>query len=323
MARYLVTGGCGFIASHLVEALVKCNEQVRVFDNCATGTTDNIAVVKDRIEFIKGDLRDLEVVQGAVAGVDYILHQGALPSVARSVADPINSNDVNIGGTLNILVAARDAGVKRVVYAASSSSYGNLSAPLRTESLPSQPASPYALTKYVGECYCRIFTEIYGLETVALRYFNIFGPRQNPNSPYSAVIPRFICAGLNGHSPTIDGDGEQSRDFTYVGNVVHANLLACHAEGVAGTVFNIGCGKQTSINRLVALIGELMELDTKPAYGPPRVGDVRHSRADISKAQRLLGYQPRISLNAGLRETIDWFRHQPSRFKRNDWISHA
>ena len=234
MAHYLVTGGCGFVASHLVEELVKRNETVRVFDDCSTGTTDNIAAVKDRVQFINGDLRDFEALQRAVDRVDYIMHQGALPSVARSVANPIRSNAVNIGGTLNILVAARDAGVKRVVYAGSSSVYGNVTTLPRSESLPSQPASPYALTKYVGECYCRIFTEIYGIETVALRYFNIFGPRQNPKSPYSAVIPRFISAGLNGCPPTIEGDGEQSRDFTYVENAVHANLLACHAEGAAG-----------------------------------------------------------------------------------------
>ena len=311
MAHYLVTGGCGFVASHLVEELVKRNETVRVFDNCSTGTTDNIAAVKDRVQFINGDLRDFEALQRAVDRVDYIMHQGALPSVARSVANPIRSNDVNIGGTLNILVAARDAGVKRVVYAGSSSVYGNVTTLPRSESLPSQPASPYALTKYVGECYCRIFTEIYGIETVALRYFNIFGPRQNPKSPYSAVIPRFISAGLNRRPPTIEGDGEQSRDFTYVENAVHANLLACHAEGAAGTVFNIGCGEQTSINRLAALIGELTEFDIKPVYAPPRVGDVRHSRADISKAQRLLGYHPCVKLKAGLRNTIDWFRNQP------------
>ena len=311
MAHYLVTGGCGFVASHLVEELVKRNETVSVFDDCSTGTTDNIAAVKDRVQFINGDLRDFEALQRAVDRVDYIMHQGALPSVARSVANPIRSNAVNIGGTLNILVAARDAGVKRVVYAGSSSVYGNVTTLPRSESLPSQPASPYALTKYVGECYCRIFTEIYGIETVALRYFNIFGPRQNPKSPYSAVIPRFISAGLNGCSPTIEGDGEQSRDFTYVENAVHANLLACHAEGAAGTVFNIGCGEQTSINRLAALIGELMEFDIKPVYAPPRVGDVRHSRADISKAQRLLGYHPCVKLKAGLRNTIDWFRNQP------------
>ena len=311
MAHYLVTGGCGFVASHLVEELVKRNETVRVFDNCSTGTTDNIAAVKDRVQFINGDLRDFEALQRAVDRVDYIMHQGALPSVARSVANPIRSNAVNIGGTLNILVAARDAGVKRVVYAGSSSVYGNVTTLPRSESLPSQPASPYALTKYVGECYCRIFTEIYGIETVALRYFNIFGPRQNPKSPYSAVIPRFISAGLNGCPPTIEGDGEQSRDFTYVENAVHANLLACHAKGAAGTVFNIGCGEQTSINRLAALIGELMEFDIKPVYAPPRVGDVRHSRADISKAQRLLGYHPCVKLKAGLRNTIDWFRNQP------------
>lgn len=310
MACYLVTGGCGFIASHLVEALVKRNEQVRVFDNCTTGATDNLEAVKNQIEFINGDLRDCEAVRKAVDGVDYIMHQGALPSVARSVANPIRSNDVNIGGTLNILVAARDAGVKRVVYAGSSSSYGNITVLPRSENLPSQPASPYALTKYVGECYCRIFTEIYGLETVALRYFNIFGPRQIPHSPYAAVIPRFISAGLNGNPPTIDGDGEQSRDFTYVANAVHANLLACHAEAAVGTVINIGCGEQTSINRLAALIGELMRLEIKPVYAPPRVGDVRHSRADISKAQRLLGYQPCVSIKAGLRKTIDWFRRK-------------
>lgn len=311
MAHYLVTGGCGFVASHLVEELVKRNETVRVFDNCSTGTTDNIAAVKERVQFINGDLRDFEALQRAVDRVDYIMHQGALPSVARSVANPIRSNDVNIGGTLNILVAARDAGVKRVVYAGSSSVYGNMTTLPRSESLPSQPASPYALTKYVGECYCRIFTEIYGIETVALRYFNIFGPRQNPKSPYSAVIPRFISAGLNRRPPTIEGDGEQSRDFTYVENAVHANLLACHAKGAAGTVFNIGCGEQTSINRLAALIGELTEFDIKPVYAPPRVGDVRHSRADISKAQRLLDYHPCVQLKAGLRNTIDWFRNQP------------
>ncbi len=307
MAHYLVTGGCGFVGSHLVEALVQKGERVRVFDNCSTGKAENIAHLKDQIEFIDGDLRELDAIQQAVADVDYVFHQGARPSVARSVADPILSNNININGTLNILVAARDAGVKRVVYAASSSAYGNIPTLPRSETLSPQPASPYAITKYVGECYCRVFTQVFGLETVALRYFNIFGPRQNPTSQYSAVIPKFIHAYLHDNSPVIEGDGEQSRDFTYIANAVHANLLACHAEGAVGEVFNIGCGQQTSINRLASLIGEMMETDTKPVYIDPRPGDVRHSCADIRKAQQLLGYEPKIELKTGLRRTIDWF----------------
>ncbi|RKU32918.1 LPS biosynthesis protein WbpP [Candidatus Poribacteria bacterium] len=307
MAYYLVTGGCGFVGSHLVEALVQKGERVCVFDNCSTGKAKNIAHLKDQIEFVEGDLRELDVVHQAVAGVDYIFHQGARPSVARSVADPILSNNVNINGTLNLLVAARDAGVKRVVYAASSSAYGNIPTLPRSETLSPQPASPYAITKYVGECYCRVFTQVFGLETVALRYFNIFGPRQDPTSQYSAVIPKFIHAYLHGNSPAIEGDGEQSRDFTYIANAVHANLLACHAEGVAGEVFNIGCGQQTSINKLASLIGEMMETDAQPVYTSSRPGDVRHSRADIRKAQQLLDYEPKVELKAGLRRTIDWF----------------
>ena len=307
MAHYLVTGGCGFVGSHLVEALVQKGERVRVFDNRSTGKAENIAHLTDQIEFIDGDLRQLDAVQQAVADIDYVFHQGARPSVARSVADPILSNNVNINGTLNILVAARDAGVKRVVYAASSSAYGNVPTLPRSETLSPQPASPYAITKYVGECYCRVFTQVFGLETVALRYFNIFGPRQNPTSQYSAVIPKFIHAYLHGNSPAIEGDGEQSRDFTYIANAVHANLLACHAEGVAGEVFNIGCGQQTSINMLAGVIGEMMETDAKPVYIDSRPGDVRHSCADIRKAQQLLGYEPKVELKAGLRRTIDWF----------------
>lgn len=311
MAHYLVTGGCGFVGSHLVEALVEKGDRVRVFDNCSTGKAENIAHLKNRIELIDGDLRELDAVQQAVANVDYVLHQGARPSVARSVADPILSNNVNINGTLNLLVAARDAGVKRVVYAASSSAYGNTPTLPRSEALAPQPASPYAITKYVGECYCRVFTQVFGLETVALRYFNIFGPRQNPTSQYSAVIPKFIHTYLHGNSPTIEGDGEQSRDFTYIANAVHANLLACHAEGVAGEMFNIGCGQQTSINTLAGLIGEMMGTDAKPVYTASRPGDVRHSCADIGKAQQLLGYEPKVELKAGLQRTIDWFLQRP------------
>ena len=310
MTHYLVTGGCGFVGSHLVETLVQTGERVRVFDNCSTGKAENIAHLKNQIELVDGDLRELDAVHQAVAGIDYVFHQGARPSVARSLADPILSNNVNINGTLNLLVAARDAGVKRVVYAASSSAYGNIPTLPRSETLSPQPASPYAITKYVGECYCRVFTQVFGLETVALRYFNIFGPRQNPTSQYSAVIPKFIHAYLQGNSPTIEGNGEQSRDFTYIENAIHANLLACHAEGIAGEVFNIGCGQQTSINRLANLIGEMMDADTKPVYTSSRPGDVQHSRADIQKAQRLLGYEPKVELKAGLRHTIDWFlRH--------------
>ncbi len=307
MAHYLVTGGCGFIGSHLVKALVKRGERVRVFDNCTTGKAENIADVADKIEFCSADLQDIDAVSQAVEGIDYVFHQGALPSVARSVADPIVTNNVNINGTLNLLVASRDADVKRVVYAASSSAYGNRPKSIKSEDLPPNPASPYALTKYVGECYCQIFTQLYGLETVALRYFNIFGPGQDSSSSYSAVIPLFISAYLNGEAPKIEGDGEQSRDFTYVANAVHANLLACHAEGVAGEVFNIGCGERASINQLATLIGEMMESDTKPVYVAPRPGDVRHSLADIQKAKRLLGYEPQVDLKTGLRRTVDWF----------------
>lgn len=307
MTHYLVTGGCGFVGSHLVETLVRKGERVRVFDNCSTGNVKNIAHLKDQIEFIDGDLQELDAVRQAVAGVDYVFHQGARPSVARSLADPILSNNVNINGTLNLLVAARDTGVKRVIYAASSSAYGNTPTLPRSEVLAPKPASPYAITKYVGECYCRVFTQVFGLETVALRYFNIFGPRQNPKSQYSAVIPKFIHAYLHGNAPTIEGDGEQSRDFTYVANAIHANLLACDAEGVAGEVFNIGCGQQISINRLANLIKEMMDTDAKPIYTSARPGDVRHSCADIQKAQQLLGYEPTIELKAGLRRTIDWF----------------
>jgi UDP-glucose 4-epimerase len=307
MAHYLVTGGCGFIGSHLVEVLVRKGERVRVFDDCSTGKVENIAQVSGQVEFIREDLRNLDAVREAVAEVDYVLHQGARPSVARSVADPILSNNVNINGTLNVLVAARDAGVKRVVYAASSSAYGNIPTLPKSEDLSPQPASPYAITKYVGECYSRVFTQIYGLETVALRYFNIFGPRQDPTSQYSAVIPKFIQAYLHGGAPTIEGNGEQSRDFTYVANAVHANLLACQAEGIAGEVFNVGCGEQTSINRLAAIIGEMMEADGEPIHVPPRPGDVRHSRAGVDKAKRLLAYTPQVNLKTGLGETIDWF----------------
>jgi nucleoside-diphosphate-sugar epimerase len=313
MPHYLVTGGCGFIGSHLVEALVKKGERVRVFDNCSTGGAESLAAVMDKIELMNADLRDMEAVRKAVAGVDYVLHQAALPSVPKSIEHPILNNEVNITGALHALIASRDEGVKRFVFAASSSAYGNLPGLPKSEDQIPAPASPYAVAKYTGECYCKIFTEIYGLETVSLRYFNIFGPRQDPTSQYSAVIARFIDAYKRGEPPKIEGDGEQTRDFTYVANVVEANLLACHVTGVAGELFNIGCGVQTTINQLAALIGEMMQSDLKPVHVAPRPGDVRHSLADISKARRMLGYEPKVDLKTGLRHTVDWFVQQYKR----------
>lgn len=252
LAKYLVTGGAGFIGSNIVEELVDRNESVRVLDNLSTGRRENIEPFMDKIEFIEGDLRDLDAVRKAVEGVDYVLHQGALPSVPRSIDEPLTTNEVNVNGTLKVLIAARDAGVKRVVYASSSSIYGNSEVLPKREDMPPNPLSPYAISKLAGENYCRIFYQIYGLETVCLRYFNVFGPRQDPTSQYSAVIPKFINAMLNGERPIIYGDGKQSRDFTFVANVVQANLLACEANGVAGELFNVACGERYTLLDLIA-----------------------------------------------------------------------
>ncbi|GAB4455461.1 MAG: SDR family oxidoreductase [Anaerolineae bacterium] len=305
---YLVTGGAGFIGSHLVEALVEAGAVVRVLDDFSTGNRANLAAVRDRITLIEGDITDLETVRKAVDGVDFVLHQAALPSVPRSVADPLASNASNVNGTLNVLVAARDAGVRRVVYAASSSAYGDIASEYKREDMPSDPRSPYAVAKLAGEHYCRAFFLTYGLETVALRYFNVFGPRQDPKSQYAAVIPIFITAMLKNQPPPIEGDGEQSRDFTYVSNVVEANLLACSAPAAAGEVFNIACGGRFSINGLVDTLNRLMGTDIAPVHVAPRPGDVRHSRADISKAERLLGYRPGVDFAEGLARTLDWYR---------------
>ncbi|HEX30464.1 TPA: SDR family oxidoreductase [Candidatus Poribacteria bacterium] len=310
--RFLITGGAGFIGSNIVHTLVRKGEGVRVLDNLSTGNLDNLRDILGEIELIEGDIRDINTVGEAVKGVEVILHQAALPSVARSVENPIDTNDVNIRGTLNLLIAARDAGVKRVVYASSSSIYGDTPTLPKREDMPPNPISPYALTKYVGERYCQIFTWIYGLETVSLRYFNVFGPRQNPHSQYAAVIPIFIRAYLTDTPPTIFGDGEQSRDFTYIENVVQANLLAAEAEGVAGEVFNIACGSRTTVNELARIIAEIVGSDVKPVHGPPRPGDVRHSQADISKAKRMLGYEPSVSLIEGLKRTVEWYRKAQS-----------
>ena len=305
---YLVTGGAGFIGSHLVEELVKQGQRVRVIDNLSTGKRKNIEPFRGKIEFIDGDIRDLGLVRKAMDGVDYVLHQAAVPSVPRSVKDPLTTNAANVDGTLNILIAARDADVKRVVYASSSSVYGDTPTLPKQEGMKPQPRSPYAVSKLAGELYCQAFYHVYGLETVALRYFNVFGPRQDPESQYAAVVPKFITALLRGEPPTIFGDGEQSRDFTYVDNVVAANLLAAKASGVAGEVFNIACGERITINELARMLTEIIGVNIEPEYTPPRPGDVLHSLADISKAQKLLGYKIKVDFERGLQKTVEWYR---------------
>ena len=308
MAVYLVTGGAGFIGSHLVEELVKRGEQVRVLDNFSTGKRENLSDLQEKIELVEGDIRSYHIVHEVVQGVDFVLHQGALPSVPRSINDPITTNEVNVGGTLNILDAARDAGVKRVVYASSSSVYGaNKALPKREDMIP-QPISPYAVAKLTGEKYCHVFSRTYGLETVALRYFNVFGPRQDPKSQYSAVIPRFVVGMMEGQELTIHGDGTQSRDFTYVSNVVEANLLAVQAEGVSGEAFNLACGASMSLNEVVEKIAQTLDCEANVVYGPPRSGDVARSQADISRAGKYLGYEPLVEAREGLERVVLWFR---------------
>ena len=309
--RYLVTGGAGFIGSHLVEHLTARGEEVVVIDDFSTGRQDNIAPFRARTELIEGSVLDPEACARAVRGVDYVLHQAAVPSVPRSVADPMGSHQANATGTLNILMAARDAKVKRFVYAASSSAYGNTAELPKHEGMLPRPLSPYAVAKYTGECYCRAFHATWGLPTIALRYFNIFGPRQDPNSLYAAVIPRFVTSAANGEAPVIYGDGEQTRDFTSVRNVVHANLLATQAEPPAfGEVCNIGCGSRTSINQLWRMISARIGVDIEPQYEPNRAGDVRDSLASLERAKALLGYEPVMDFAAGLNETIDYFAPQ-------------
>ncbi|HKX26480.1 MAG TPA: SDR family oxidoreductase [Blastocatellia bacterium] len=307
---YLVTGGAGFIGSHLVEALVGRGDRVRVLDNLMTGKRENLAHLAQQIEFIEGDLRDFEQARKAVEGVNLIFHEAAIPSVPRSVDDPRLNHEANANGTFNILLAAKEAGVRRVVYAASSSAYGEKgTGPKQEEQLPS-PLSPYAVAKLLGEYYCQVFTYVYGLETVALRYFNVFGPRQDPSSPYSGVISKFVTALLNGATPVIYGDGEQSRDFTYVANVVDANLRAAESPEAVGHVINLGTRQQTSLNQLLAALQKVIGTDLKPKYEVSRTGDIRHSLADITRAEKLLGYHPTVGLNEGLRHTVEWYREQ-------------
>lgn len=307
---YLVTGGAGFIGSHLVERLAQDGQRVRAIDNLSTGKRENLEPFLSKIEFIEGDVSDLDLLREAMDGVNYVLHQAAIPSVPRSVKDPLTTNSANVDGTLNVLVAARDAGVKRVVYAASSSVYGDSLKLPKQETMTPEPRSPYAVSKLAGELYCQVFHHVYGLETVCLRYFNVFGPRQDPNSQYSGVVAKFITSLLEGKQVTIFGDGEQSRDFTYVENVVEANLLAVKADGVSGGVFNIACGDRLSVNELARLLAEIVGADPQfePRYAAPRPGDVLHSQADILKAKELLGYEVKVDTREGLERTVEWYK---------------
>jgi UDP-N-acetylglucosamine/UDP-N-acetyl-alpha-D-glucosaminouronate 4-epimerase len=311
MTHYLVTGGAGFIGSNLVEWLISQGHQVRVLDDFSTGKRQNLVPFEKQIEIVEGDITRLRDVERAMQEIEVVFHQAALPSVPKSIADPLSSNRASVDGTLHVLLAARDAGVKRVVYASSSSIYGDQAPDLeKVETMTPQPISPYGVAKLAAEHYCGVFYHVYGLETICLRYFNVFGPRQDPESMYAAVIPRFVAALLGGSPPTVYGSGEQTRDFTYVANVVAGNMLASTSpiNRVGGEVFNLAAGGQTSINTLIDMLQEIIGGDLAPIHAPPRSGDILHSRADISKAQRLMGYQPAISLLAGLRQTVNWYR---------------
>ncbi len=306
----LVTGGAGFIGSHLVDALLAAGWQVRVLDDFSSGREANLAGVSERIELLREDLADPGVAERAVSDVEVVFHQGAIPSVPRSVAEPVRTNRANVDGTLAVLEASRQAGVRRVVYAASSSAYGDTEVLPKVEAMAANPLSPYALQKYAGEVYCRLYHGLYGLETVALRYFNIFGPRQDPKSTYAAVVPLFVTACLRGEPPTIHGDGEQSRDFTFVGDAVAANLAAADAPKAAGAVINVAGGQRISLNELLAAIQRIAGSRVAPIHGPGRAGDVRHSQADLGRARSLLGWEPSVGLEEGLRRTIESLRGQ-------------
>ena len=313
MTTYLVTGGAGFIGSHIATRLVQDGHTVRVFDNLSTGNLGNLDHIRDDVDFRQGDLCDLAAVEAAVAGVEVIFHQAALASVPRSVEKPLETHAACATGTINVLDSARRLGVRRVVYAASSSAYGNQKTMPKHEGQVPEVLSPYAAAKLAGELYCEAFASTYGLETVRLRYFNVFGPRQDPNSQYSAVIPRFIAALLKGDQPTIYGDGSQSRDFTFIDNVVQANLLAASAPNVSGRVYNCACGDSLDLVTLLRQICESLDVPFAPYFAPPRVGDIQHSWADISAATRDLGYTPLVSVNEGLRRTVAWYVEQHQR----------
>ena len=306
--RYLVTGGAGFIGSNTVDELVRRGHSVVVLDDLSSGKEDSLAEVRNKITFIKGSITDIEVVRKAMHEAEYVLHLGARTSVPRSVKDPIETNKINIDGTLNVLVAAKELKVKRVVFAASSSAYGETPTLPKVETMQPQPISPYGVTKFVGELYGQTFGRCYGLENVALRYFNIFGPRQDPSSPYSGVLAKFCTAFLEDTPPVVFGDGEQTRDFTYVDNAVQANLLACEAPNVSGKVFNVGVGGRVSLNEVLRELGKITGKTLEAKYEPPREGDIRDSQADISQAREFLGYSPQVSFEEGLARTFEWYR---------------
>src|SRR5712692_8937462 len=312
MALYLITGIGGFIGSSLARALLARGEQVRGVDNFATGRRENLAEILDRIDFREADILDLDAMKKACAVADYVLHQAAIPSVPKSVLDPLGSNRANVDGTVNLLVAARDAKVKRVVYAASSSAYGDTPTLPKHEGMTPNPISPYAVAKLASEHYMTSFYRCYGLETVSLRYFNIFGPRQDPSSPYSGVLAKFITQMLLGEQPTMFGDGEQSRDFTYIDNTVEANLLACTAPAAqaAGEMCNVATGRRVTLNETFRALQKLTGYSGEPKYGPERGGDIKHSLADISKAEARLGYKPKVGFEEGLEKTVEWYRGQ-------------
>ena len=315
MANYLITGVAGFIGSHLAHALVECGETVRGLDNFSTGRIENLAGLDGKLDLVEIDLRDADATRAACEGIDCILHQAALPSVPRSVKAPRPSHESNVDGTFNLLEGARAAGVKRVVYAASSSAYGNQPGFPRRESMTPQPIAPYPVQKLAGELYMQSYWRVYGLETVCLRYFNIFGPRQVPDSPYSGVMAKFILQMLEGEQPPIHGDGEQGRDFTYVDNAVQANLLAatCPAERVAGQVFNIACGERHTLNETYSVLAGLLGFGSQAQHGPERAGDVRDSLADVSAAREAMGYEPRVGFREGLEKTVAWYRAERAR----------
>jgi len=308
MEKFLVTGGAGFIGSNICKRLVSQDCFVRVVDNLLTGKKSNLAEVIDKIEFIHADMGDSEVAQSAMKDIDVVLHEGALPSVPVSIENPAATHKHCVDATFTLLLAARDAGIKRFVYAASSSAYGDAPTSPKVETMPACPLSPYAVAKLTGEYYCSVFCKIFGLETISLRYFNVFGPQQDPASQYAAAIPAFVTAILKDEPPTIYGDGEQSRDFTYIDNVVDANLLAARAKHTQGEVVNIACGKAVTVNEIIDMINNLLGKNVKPKYTAPRPGDVKHSLADITAAKNLIEFKPKVSFNDGLRLAIDWYK---------------
>jgi nucleoside-diphosphate-sugar epimerase len=306
--RYLVTGGAGFIGSNMVDELVRRGHEVAVLDNLSAGNEANLAGVRNKIDFREGSITDLAAVQSACRGMDYVIHLAARTSVPQSVKDPLETNHVNIDGTLNVLVAARDAKVRRIVYAASSAAYGESPTQPKRETMPSEPISPYGVTKYVGELYAQVFGRVYGLENASVRFFNVFGPRQDPTSQYSGVLSRFMLAVIEGQPPVVYGDGEQSRDFTYIENIVDETLRACEAKGASGLMFNGGTGARITLNQVLKLLEKITGKKIQAKYDPPRTGDIRDSQADLSLARKVLGYEPRVQFEEGLGRTWDWYK---------------